>query len=208
MAANAALANVLMAGFMAGFMASEGLPVSVSIVLALLVSTAIGAVNGYLVAFLELDAFIITLGMFTLLGGAVTWYTNGQIIQGVPDSIGNLSTVRFGVMPVTFIVFIVIAAVIWYMHEQTPFGRRLESIGSNERAARLVGVSVRRHKFMTLLLSGLFSGVAGLLIVINQGSGDPAVGPSYLFPAVTAIFLGATSIRPEELSTQERPLQT
>jgi ribose transport system permease protein len=91
---------------------------------------------------------------------------------------------------------LVLAIAVWYMLMHTKFGVELEAIGSNERAAKLVGIRVQRSIFLTFILSSLLAGVAGVLLTIRNGNGDPAAGPSFLFGALAAVFLGATTIRP------------
>jgi ribose transport system permease protein len=91
--------------------------------------------------------------------------------------------------------------VLWFLLEWTPFGRYVQAISSNERAARLVGLHVDRVTASTFILGGFLAGLAGVLIVARVGDGDATTGPSYLFPALAAVFLGATTIRPGRPNT-------
>jgi ribose transport system permease protein len=77
----------------------------------------------------------------------------------------------------------------------TPFGRELESIGDNPRAARLVGLNVRRSGFLVFIASALLAAVGGIILTTRLGGADPTAGTSYLFPAFAAVFLGATAFR-------------
>jgi ribose transport system permease protein len=169
----------------------------VGIILTLLLSGVIGCVNGYLVAYARFDAFVITLGIYTLLIGGIQWFTNGRpVSEGIPAAVGDWGSQKFVGLPYPFLALIGVAVIVWYVLMHTPGGRSLESIGSNERAARLVGIPVNRVMFSSFLASAVLGGVAGLLLTSSQGLADPAAGPNYLFPALTAVFLGATSIRP------------
>jgi ribose transport system permease protein len=163
----------------------------------LLIAVAAGAVNGFLVAGLKLNGFVVTLGTYTLIGGLLQYYTKGQTItNGIPDSFGSWGSEKWLGLPRPFWLLIVVAGIVWYMLMQTPFGRQLESIGSNESAARLVGIRVDRAVFLSFLGSALLAGIAGVLLTSRSGGADPTAGPSYLFPALAAVFLGATAIRP------------
>jgi ribose transport system permease protein len=174
-----------------------GYPIWVGIIVALLLSAVIGCVNGFLVAYARFDAFVITLGTYTLLGGLVQWFTNGRpVSDGIPDAVGDWGTQKLAGLPYPFVALIVVAIVVWYVLANTPGGRHLESIGSNERAAQLIGVPVGRVVFTSFVASAVLGGVAGLLLTSSSGVADPNAGPTYLFPAITAVFLGATSIRP------------
>jgi ribose transport system permease protein len=192
-AANAALCSVAFATFVG----TMGLGIWPSIALTLLMGTLVGVVNGVLVAYFRFNAFVITLGTYILIGGVVQWFTGGkQISEGIPPEIGEWGSLKLLGLPYPFLAFMIVAIVVWYVLIHTPAGRSLESIGSNERAAHLVGVRVSRSIFWSFIASALLAGVVGLLLTSNSGLADPTAGPSYLFPALTAVFLGATSIRP------------
>lgn len=189
----AGLSNVAMAALVG----THGYPVLAGIALTLLIASLAGAVNGLLVAGMKLNAFIVTLGTYTLVGGLIQYYTGGQSIsEGIPTSFGNWGSLTWLGVPRPFWLLIGIAALVWYGLTQIPFGRRLESIGSNERAARLVGIRVDRSVFLSFVASGFLAGAAGILLTSRAGSADPTAGSAYLFPALAAVFLGATTIRP------------
>jgi ribose transport system permease protein len=157
----------------------------------------IGAGNGLLVAKIRLNGFVVTLGTYTAMLGAITWYTNGQLItKGIPPSFGQWSSESFGSVPRPFIILIAVALIVWYGLSQMPYGRQLEAIGSNESAARLVGISTVRVVWISFIVSGLLAGAAGALQTSRGGAGDPTIGSAFLFPALTAVFLGATMIKP------------
>lgn len=192
-AAIAGLANVTCAALIG----THGTSVVVGIAGALVVALIAGAINGLLVAGLKLNAFVVTLGTYTLIGGLLQYYTTGQTITaGIPSSFSNWGSFSYLGIPRPFWLLIVMALVTWYVLMHIPFGRRLEGIGSNERAARLVGIRVDRDVFFAFLGASLLAGVAGVLLTSRSGGADPTAGPTYLFPALAAVFLGATTIRP------------
>jgi ribose transport system permease protein len=192
-AAVAGLANVTSAALMGTH--QDG--VIVGIVGALVISLLAGGINGFLVAGLKLNGFVVTLGTYTLIGGLLQYYTKGQTISnGIPQSFSNWGTGNYLGLPRPFWLLMVIAAIVWYVLMHTPFGRKLEGIGSNESAARLVGIRVDRAVFLSFMGSALLAGCAGVLLTSSAGTGDPTAGPNYLFPALAAVFLGATAIRP------------
>ncbi|MDI6909220.1 ABC transporter permease [Nocardioides sp.] len=174
-----------------------GYPAWVGLLAALAVSLLSGAITGWLVAGLRLNGFIVTLGLYTLIQGGLQYFTDGQTISsGLPDWVGSWGFETFLGLPRPFWVLVVAAVVVWYVLTHLPRGRELEGIGSNERAAHLVGINVRKDVWLAFLGSATLAGLAGLMITIRSGSADPASGPAYLFPALAAVFLGATCIRP------------
>ncbi|MGP3534085.1 ABC transporter permease [Microbacterium sp. RD1] len=174
-----------------------GLPVWVGILLGLGAGAVIGFINGFLVAGLRLNGFVVTLGTYTALLGLIIWYTNGQLItQGIPREFGQWSSESWLGIPRPFYILIVVGLVVWYFLTQIPFGRRLEAIGINENAARLVGINTRRTIWISFVISATLAAAAGALQTSRGGAGDPTIGTAFLFPALAAVFLGATTIRP------------
>ena len=192
-AAVAGLANVTAATVIG----IHGQSIAVGILAALAVAAVAGLINAFLVAGLRLNGFIATLGTYTLIGGLLQWNTDGQTItNGIPRELSDWGTESFLGLPRPFWLLVVVALVTWYLLMQTPFGRRLEAIGSNESAARLVGIRVDRAVALAFVISSLLAGVAGVLLTIRSGGANPTSGTAYLFPALAAVFLGATAIRP------------
>lgn len=192
-AAIAGLTNVTAAAVIG----THGQPIVVGILAAFAVGTVAGLVNAFLVAGLRLNGFIATLGTYTLIGGLLQWYTEGQTItNGIPRELSDWGTQAFLGIPLPFWLLMGVALLTWYLLMQTPFGRRLEAIGSNESAARLVGIRVDRAVALTFVISALLASVAGVLLTIRSGGANPTSGTAYLFPALAAVFLGATAIRP------------
>lgn len=181
----------------ASAMSSYHLPIWAALLVGIAISAVVGVINGFLVAKVKLNAFVVTLGSYTALLGAVTWYTGGRpITSGIPSAFGQWSSESFLGVPRPFVLLIIIAFIVWYVLTQMPFGRRLEAIGSNESAARLVGISTTKSIWISFVISGLLAGIAGALQTSRGGAGDASVGTAFLFPALTAVFLGATMIKP------------
>jgi ribose transport system permease protein len=135
--------------------------------------------------------------MSIALPGLMTLYTDGtSITHDLSPTLLNFGSFNWlGVPRLTF-VLVPIIAITWYLLECTPFGRRLLAIRSNPRSSHLVGIDVRRTVLTSFALSGLLAGIAGILLAARAGSADSTTGPSYLFPALAAVMLGVTTIRP------------
>ena len=163
------LAGVLSAGMFGGT------NVLVAIVVAVVVGALIGLVNGYLVAFRGLEAFIVTLGMLSLARGLVYAYTEG--------------------VPVIGIIWIAIAVGMWFLVKRTVFGRRVYAVGSNKDAARASGVPVRATLLGVYVLAGVLVGFAGFLLASRVGVGTPTAGNLYELNAIAGVVIGGTSLR-------------
>lgn len=173
------------------------LPLVVAVLLALAIGLVVGALNGWLVAYVGVNAFITTLGMASVIAGLITLYTNGDTIIIGDPTLGRLGADNVLGIPEILFALAVVAVVVYYLLGHTPFGRYLHSIGSNPTAARLVGLDVRRLVLLSFVLSGALAALAGVLLVARNGNANPQVGGQILtLPALAAAFLGATAIKP------------
>jgi len=192
-AANVGLVNVAVAAVMNDY----GWSPLAAIVAGVALGGVVGLMTGFLIARLGLGAFIVTFGVYSFLNGVTLWYTKGKVISGkIPASVGTWGSKDWFGIPRPFWLLAVATVFTWVLITQTPFGRYLESIGSSEPAARLVGIKTDRTIWVAFIAGGLLAGVAGCLLTSRQGGADATIGQSYLFPAIAAIFLGATAIRP------------
>ena len=187
---------------MASMHFTHGWPLLVSVLAAMGIAVMIGAANGLLVAYVGINGLIATIGTSFILTGLITWYTDGVSIMGTgSDLLEGLGIRETLGLPRLVWVGAIVAVLVGYLLTQTPMGRRLVSIGSNPDAARLVGIPVKRFVFGTYIVSSLLGAVAGLLLLAQQGSGNPAAnGLSMALPALAAVFLGASAFRPGQFN--------
>ena len=191
--ATAAASTVLCAGLMS----REAQPVWVCVVACVALGVGVGLVNGVAVTAFGMSPFVTTLGVATLLGGLVLWYTDGQAIYtGIAPSLKQFGSSTVAGLPQVTAVVTGVAVLAWYLLSHTPFGRTLYAIGSNASSARLVGLRVDRHVVLAFVIAGAIAGGAGVLQLSRTGSATADSGTALLFPALAAVFLGATSIRP------------
>lgn len=181
----------------AGLMSRHDAPLAVCVVACLGMGALIGLVNGVAVTRYRLNPFVTTLGVATLTGGVILWYTGGTtIFQGVSPNLLVFGTATVAGLPQVTVVVAVVAAIAWYLLNHTPFGRSLYAIGSNRESARLVGLRVDRNVMLTFVIGGVIAAGAGVLQLSRTGSATADSGTAVLFPALAAVFLGATAIRP------------
>jgi ribose transport system permease protein len=125
----------------------------------------------------------------------VSWYTKGNnILSGISSTATNFgSRLWLGIPRILYVVAVVVV-VAWYLLRYTPFGRSLYAIGSNNRAAALAGIDVAKATTVCFVISATLSAAAGVLTVAVNGGAIISEGTGFLFPALTAVFLGATVI--------------
>ncbi|MFJ1730745.1 ABC transporter permease [Streptomyces sp. NPDC088254] len=161
---------------------------------------AVGVVNGVIVVFGRIDSFIATLGTGSMMYAVTGWVTDGGRIvpgaQGLPAAFTDVYDSTFLGLPVPAFYVFTLTVVLWLVLERLPLGRYLYVIGSNPRAAGLVGIPTPRYTVYAFTASGLIVGFAGVLLAAQQQIGNPSVGLDYLLPAFVGALLGATAIRP------------
>ncbi|WP_256993483.1 ABC transporter permease [Rhodococcus sp. 06-418-5] len=181
---------------MVSYQLSQGISTPVAIVTTLLCGALIGAVNGFVVVKLHVDSFIATLGMSSILLAGTYWVTDGkQITEGFTDGFLDMGSKPFLGLPLPFFYMIAVAAVMYVLLEKTPLGRYLYATGGNRQAARLAGLRVERIMFGALMTSATIAALTGVVLAAKLGTAAPDIGPSYLLPAFSAVFLGSTQIR-------------
>jgi ribose/xylose/arabinose/galactoside ABC-type transport system permease subunit len=176
----------------AGSMDSRGM--AFAIPLGLGAATLAGLVNGVGIAYAGLPAFIMTLGMLSFVRGLAFIDTGGTPIPIISDNFYALGNGYLFGVPIPALIFIAGLLVSGFILGLTPFGRSVYAIGSNEEAARLSGMPVRLYKTIVYMISGLMSGVAGLVYASQLSIGTPIAGQGYELDAIAAVVVGGTSL--------------
>jgi ribose transport system permease protein len=175
----------------------SGLPWPVVVVIVLALGLGIGLANGLLVEYARIDSFIATLGVGTIMYGIANWYTGGrQIVAALPPAFLAINQTSVLGIPLPAWYVVVFALVFWVLLEFLPIGRYLYGVGSNRRAAELVGVRTRRYVIGAFLVSGFTTAFTGVVLASRLQVGQSSVGPEYLLPAFVGALLGATTIKP------------
>lgn len=149
-------------------------------------------INGILVRYFNIPAFIATLAMLTMARGVALLFTRGQNIYQIGDYVW-FGQDKVGFVPIPVIFMVIVGIVTWYILGHTSFGRSLYAVGGNEEAARASGINVGRIKIGAYLINGAFVGIAGILLMSRTNVGAPNAGQGYEFEALTAAIIGGTS---------------
>lgn len=169
---------------------------ALAVVLTLLVMACVGGLNAVIVVKAKVTPIIATLGMGSVLAAATFVVSENQNIIGLPQGFRSIAERQIFSFPIPTVYVLVVAMVLWYLLEWTPFGRRLYATGGGEEVARLAGVRTSRYMSMAFILAAVIAGGAGIIVTSRLGTGSPDVGPTYLLPAFAACFLGATQFKP------------
>ncbi|MBB3386711.1 MULTISPECIES: ABC transporter permease [unclassified Rhizobium] len=176
-------------------------PVWAVVVLTCILGGIVGAVNGVLIAYLRVPAFVASLGVLYVARGIALLMTNGLTynnLGGRPE-LGNtgfnwLGFNRLAGVPIGVIVLAVLAIICGIVLSRTAFGRWLYASGGNERAADLSGVPVKQVKIAVYVLSGICAAIAGLVLSSQLTSAGPNAGTSYELTAIAAVVIGGAAL--------------
>ena len=173
-----------------------GMDYGVSVVLALLGSLAIGAINAFFIARLKVASIIVTLGTMSIARGVAEVINQGaQRSAGLPDIYGVVGNwTLFGPIKIAVVIALVLVLLALFVGKKTTFGRRTYLIGANQEAARLSGIKVERHITLLYLLSSLLAGITGIILASESRAAISTSGEGFEFNALVVTLLGGTSI--------------
>lgn len=189
----ATFTGVLAAWFWVGdtvALGNWGIPVSI------LIAAAIGLLNGYLVAYVGIPSFMMTLAMLTIARGMSVFVSEGKPIFEVPPvlkQLGSVSSQVFGI-PVIGIFAVAVLLIGEFVLSYTKFGRYVYMTGANREAAEMSGVNTRQVIMLSLVISAVTAGLTGLLFIGRLSSANPSSGEDILISTIAAVVLGGTSL--------------
>lgn len=171
------------------------LPIGVVALLVVLACSAVGALSGFIVVRLRVNSLIATLGMSEVLSSIQLYISQNHQVAGSFSSLfvdaGNGKVLG---IPYLDLYMIAVALVLWFVLEQTPLGRRMFAVGGNRDAARLAGISANRVIWGSLIASAAIASLAGVMYTAQVGAYTSDIGQGYLFPALAAVFFGASQL--------------
>ncbi len=185
-------------GIVTGILMKHGVDVFVSIAVGLVLGGLCGLLNGVLVAYGGLSAFVATLATMTAYGGLSLLVSDGVTIFGLPASFQWLGQGTCGPVPVPVFFMVLVAFLAWVLLEQTTFGRRLYAIGGNQEAAHLSGINEKVLRLVGFCLSGVTAAFGGIILSSRLFSAHPQAGNPFMLNAAAAVFLGMTVYREGE----------
>jgi len=186
-------ANVVAAG-----LTGQGVPFAVVLVAVIVLALLIGGINGALSSLLRIHPLIVTLGVGTVVQGAVLIWTGGFASGNAPTFVSSSVSIggSIGPIPVPGLIpsLIVVTVAVSLLLSRTAYGRRLYAQGGNPSAAPFALINPVRMWIITFALSALFAALAGVLLLGFTGSAYGDVGQPYMFQTIAAVVIGGTSL--------------
>lgn len=175
-------------------MVKSGFSMAAAVIVSLLVGMLIGLLNGFMISSIGIPAIIATFASQTVFSGAAYILSGGTPIFGFDERFKVIGQGYVGPVPVPVIIMIACFAIGSFILNKSYFGRYFYAIGGNEEASRLSGIRVSRTKYLVYALSGLFAGLAGMVMLSRTNSAQPTAGLGYEFDVITCVVLGGVSV--------------
>lgn len=153
-----------------------------------------GAVNGFVISYFQIPAFIITLATMQIARGVVLLLTNAVPISGMGPAFQFLGNgTLFGLIPMPVVIMAISFVLCWFILNRSRFGRYIYACGGNEQAAIASGINTGHTATLTYIIMGVLTGMAGIVLMAYMNSGQPAGALNYEMDAITAAIVGGTS---------------
>lgn len=176
------------------FMVNLGMNMWLAMLIALIVSTLIGLANGIVIANLKMPALIVTFATQTIFEGLAYILCGGIPIFGFSKAFAFIGQGYIAGIPVPVVLLAIAFLIGGFILVKAYFGRHIYAVGGNEEASELSGIRVKNVKYMVYALSGLFAGIAGIVMLSRTNSGQPTAGKGFEFDVITAVVLGGVSV--------------
>lgn len=196
--------------FMSVGLAEWGMPSGVLIVLVLLIGVVFGAVQGYCIAYLEIQPFIVTMAGLFFARGMTSVISTQQVSVPFESWFGQLSQIKceipFGIgaymnkkgvvitpyVRITVVVALIVVLITFLMLRYTKFGRSLYAVGGNQQSAALMGLNVKKTRMLSHVLCSFYATLGGLCFCLNTMCGTPTQATGLEMDAISSAVIGGT----------------
>lgn len=162
---------------------------------ALLAAVVVGAINGVLIAFLKLNALIVTLAIGAIVTGVTIWYRQSVGAESpVPPSLADFGNGRLLGIPTSVAIAFAVTCLAWLFLTKTVTGRRFEAVGTNPEAAHVIGIRFRTYQAGAYVIAGLMYGVSAILLAGFIKNPTLDVGAPYFMAPIAAAVLGGVAM--------------
>lgn len=161
----------------------------------IILGTLCGALNGFIIAYLRIPAFIVTLGTFYIFRAAAYIMTDGKTVVYADSFFINISNGDILGIPIPFLLLMALAILASLVYRRSVYGRSVKAMGNSVRACEISGINIRWIKMSVFVLLGAFTAVSAILTASRQASAGPGIATNFHFDAITMVVLGGTSLQ-------------
>jgi len=186
--------TMALSGVVMGISYNSGMPMLLSLIIALLVGIACGFINGYLlVKFKELSSVIVTISTMIIYRGIASILLQDKATGNFPGWFQYFGWGHVGPYPFILIFFVLEAILFSYVIHKMKFGRRVYAMGNSVTTSFFSGIKVNRIKLIIFTLNGLFAAIAAIFLVSKMGSARPSIAMGYELDVIAMVVLGGVS---------------
>lgn len=177
-----------------GLLKDSPLSLPITLIVMIAIGLIIGAINGFAVTKLRMPSFMATIATNLIFGGLALGLANSNPVSNLPDAFKAIGNGKLLGLPAPIILAVIVAVVLNLVLYNTLFGRWVFSIGTNQLAASVTGLPVKKTVFGLFLISGGIASIGAIVSTARLGVGMPALGTERLVDFISAVVLGGTSI--------------
>lgn len=171
-----------------------GMPWYLAVLVGLGIGLLLGGINGAIIAYLRVPAFIATLGMLSIARGVTFMASNAKPVPGLGASFLKIGGGSVGMIPIPVIILAVVLVICYIVLYKTRYGRYVFATGGNPVSARVSGINVKSILCSVYMISGVLAGIAGVILTSRVTSGLAASGDGYEVDAIAAAVIGGNSL--------------
>jgi len=187
--------QIAVMGVVTGLLMQAGIPTILAILAGIILTTLIGIFNGFVIVKAEIPPMMATIAMQMALRGLAYILCGGYPIYDMPKSVIYMGQgLVFGVIPVPVIIMLIIIVIGTIILNRAYIGRYFFAVGNNDEATRLCGIDVVKVKILAYGITGLLSGIAGLIMMGRVSSAQPGAADAFEMDVLTAVVLGGVSV--------------
>ena len=173
---------------------NQEIPWFVAVLAGLAIGLLLGTINGVVVSWLKVPAFVATLGMLSVARGITYLASNAQPVPGLSEGFLKIGGGSVGIIPIPVIILAVVFIICSIVLYRTKYGRYIYGVGGNARAARVSGINVKKITCSAYMIAGVLAGLAGVVLTSRVSSGLAMAGQNYETDAIAAVVMGGTSL--------------
>ena len=168
-------------------------PIILAVLIALMLGGCVGLINGLIIAYAKMPAFIVTLSMSGVIRGIAYIITDGRSVASTNSIFTKIGNNYFWRIPIPIYIVCVVIILISIILYKTRFGRRMYAVGGNQIAAKYTGIEINSLVVKVYIISAILASLAEIILASRMYSGQPTAGQNYESDAIAAAVLGGTS---------------
>lgn len=185
--------GILLRTYIAEDGSNAGMLIFLCVIIALAIGLCCGLINAFFISNIGIFPILVTLGTQNVFMGIAMAVTQGRAEGNFPQALLDFGNAKVGPIPLLTILFLVLYVVLCIVVHKTPYGRKLQWMGSNSRVTWYTGIDNRRITYITYMISGVLASLAGIVIMARTNSAKADYGSSYVFQALLTCVLAGIS---------------